>query len=288
MEITKNALGVVLVCVLLFGFCSGDSEHDLKGQKFLAAIKAVYNLTIYPNNNYVIATGILPDVLSPNIVGRVYDFAIKLQTPLDVAEYFYGLTPNNVTYESVTDIITRVNFNRFLWKGNMAFTSINYVTTNIASGISSNSTQIGQWRFDDNDKIIEIDNFQPYYARQIYDVLDPTNPFYRAFIVNQICTRHDLRCTGANKQYASYADCSAFVSSLEFGTPHLNQWNSTTCRWWHSFLTALRPNIHCPHVGPTGGGVCVTYNPASLYDPFFPNDVDRLVGPSHFVTSVTS
>jgi len=283
----KIILSFLLVLVFLSVFGYAETEHERKGRVYLAAIKAVYNLTIYPNNNYVIRTGILPDVMNANIKARVFDFAIELTSPLDVAEYFYGLTPNNYTYETITVAITRVNFNRFLWKGKFAFTSINYVTTNLATGVTSNGTQIGQWRFDDDDKIIEIDNFQPYYAHQITEsVGDPTNPFYRAFIVDQVCSRHQLRCTGANQQYPSYAACSAYVSSLTFGTPWFNQWNSTTCRWWHSYLTALRPNIHCPHVGPTGGGVCVDYKPASLYTPFFPGSAKRLIGPETFVTSV--
>lgn len=67
-------------------------------------------------------------------------------------------------------------------------------------------------------------------------------------------------CVGANQKYASYNECISFLQSLPFGTPSLNSWNSTVCRWWHSHLTYLRPDVHCNHVAPDGGGKCVNFS----------------------------
>jgi len=280
---------VSIVLCLLLKFCSCSGNDVERHKKYLDAICAVYNLTIWPNNNYVIETGILPDIFNHNVQARVYDFAIHYTGPLDVAEYFYGLTPNNYTYETLTVVIKRVDINRFIVQGNIAFTSINYVSVNLQTGVETNGTQLGQWRFDKNGKIKEIDNVQVYYDLGFRESVPPAAyPYYVDALIEQICTRHEKNCNGSNQQYANYTECDAFIRTLQFGSPSMNQWNSGVCRWWHSFLTYLRPSIHCMHVGPTGGGICVDYTLSSLYQPFFPEDEDRLVGPARFVRSITA
>jgi len=282
----NNKLFCFLTLLSIATVCFADAESDL-ADKHLHSIKQVYKLTLFQEAEKAILTGVLPDVFNENVTGRVYDFALHLHSPMDVAEYFYALVPNRITQEGIPVVISRVDFNHFINNGQVAYTNTNYVISLFPSGfVVANSTQVGTWRFDDNDKIIEIDNFQPYYDITVLASSDPTSPAYQAPYVDQTCARHNLYCTGANQQYATYDDCVAFMHTLTFGSPDINQGNSTQCRWWHSILSKLRPSIHCPHVGPTGGGVCVPYHLPSLYDPFFPNDVDRLVGPASYVATI--
>ena len=35
--------------------------------------------------------------------------------------------------------------------------------------------------------------------------------------------------------------------------------NTLLCRMVHQNMVPLRPEVHCPHIGPTGGGYCVDY-----------------------------
>lgn len=278
----KLVLLCILAAIMVPSF--GDITPARKA-KFLNRILQVYNLTIFPNNYNVIKTGVLPDIMNENVQARVYDFAIDLVGPLTTCEYYYGLTPNNVTMPVTTKF--NVNVQHFMADGDKAWSSINYLLTDLSTGSSFNATQIGQWRFDDNDKIIEIDNTQIYYDIQFREnVPDSAYPMYMAMLINQTCTREVSNCVGANQQYENYSACVDHILTLPFGGPLLNTWNSGTCRWWHSFLTFLRPDFHCPHVGPTGGGVCVDFTLASLYTPFFPAHHDRLVGPSHFVATL--
>jgi len=268
--------------------CSEADITAARKAKFLSNILSVYNMTIYPNNNYIIRTGHIPDVLHDNVHARVYDFAIDLEGPLTTAEYFYGLTPNDYTYpEPLAEVIVGVGVQHFMADEDEAWTSVNYITENLATGIKSNGTQLGHWRFADNDKIVEADNVQAYFDLAFRELVpDVAFPFYMALLINQTCTREVMNCVGANKQYDNYTACANFILTLPFGSPLLNQWNSGTCRWWHSFLTFLRPDFHCPHVGPTGGGVCVDFTLESLYEPFFPHANNRLVGPSHYYASI--
>ena len=280
-------LVVWLVCTLIPD--SHQHKYTEKEIKYFDAVKAVYNLTIYGVNNYVIETGDLPDIFNPDVTGRVYDFAIKRAGPLEVAEYFYGLTPNDYTYESVSSVISRVDFNYFVVQDNVAYSSINYVSKSLATGEESATTQLGRWRFDSNDKIKEIDNVQTLYDISIRTrIPEAFFPFYQENVYNQTCTRHSKNCLGANQQFDSYEECDSFLRVLPFGTPDLNTWNSTICRWWHSHLTYLRPEVHCNHVGPSGGSNCVDFTLDDLFDPFFPNDKDRLIGPSSYVSSISA
>jgi hypothetical protein len=158
------------------------------------AIKAVYNLTIFPNNDCVIENSFaLPvSIFHPNVHARVFDFAIHLTSPLDTAEYFYGLTPNSHTYETLSSVIVGVEFNYFVEHDRTAYTSINYVTKDLVRGSITKSIQIGRFCFDEKEHIKEIDNFNPYYSWSIADLIPPSGPIhqeYEATILNQRCTR---------------------------------------------------------------------------------------------------
>jgi len=284
----KNFILQLVFLGVLVASCSAHITPERKA-KFLKNILAVYNMTIYPNTNYIILTGNIPDVLAENVHARVYDFAIDLEGPLTTAEYFYGLSPNDYTGQGspLVYITAGVNVQHFMADGDEAWTSINYVGLNRDTGIAVNGTQSGHWRFDDDDKIIEVDNVQLYYDILFREMVpDSAYPFYMALLLNQTCTREVMNCVGANQQYSNYTACVDHILTLPYGSPLLNEWNSGICRWWHSTLTYLRPDFHCPHVGPTGGGVCVDFTLASLYEPFFPHAPKRLVGPSHYVVSI--
>jgi len=282
-----KSLNLVFLTLVLVGCCSADITAARKA-KFLKNILAVYNMTIYPNTNYIILTGNIPDVLAENVQARVYDFAIDLQGPLTTAEYFYGLSPNDYTGQGTLVYVTAgVNVQHFMADGDEAWTNINYVGLNRDTGVTLNGTQVGHWRFNDDDKIIEVDNTQLYYDILLREMVPASAfPFYMATLINQTCSREVMNCVGANQQYTNYNACVAHILTLPFGSPLLNEWNSGVCRWFHSTLTFLRPDFHCPHVGPTGGGVCVDYTLASLYEPFFPHAHNRLVGPSHYYASI--
>lgn len=86
-----------------------------------------------------------------------------------------------------------------------------------------------------------------------------------------ICTNHDLYCTGSNQQYASYAECmNTILNKKPFGEWYAAGVDNAVCRWIHTGMLQYRPQVHCPHVGPTGGDMCqpTTYAQAVLSNPF--------------------
>lgn len=73
------------------------------------------------------------------------------------------------------------------------------------------------------------------------------------------CTQTMANCMGPNAQYDDAADCMAFCNAAGWpaGTPGETGGNTLACRIYHGGDPASGdPAMHCPHAGPTGGGVC--------------------------------
>lgn len=76
-------------------------------------------------------------------------------------------------------------------------------------------------------------------------------------LVASICDTHTTHCTGFNSQYPSQDACTSFLlgevrlgQSWEFGM------NTVMCRGLHHVMLKFRPDVHCSHIGKTGGGMC--------------------------------
>jgi hypothetical protein len=72
------------------------------------------------------------------------------------------------------------------------------------------------------------------------------------------CTAVMGACTAANAQYPSEAMCLTACSTMtwELGTAGATSGNSIACRTYHAGAARTNAAVHCPHAGPTGGGVC--------------------------------
>jgi len=69
--------------------------------------------------------------------------------------------------------------------------------------------------------------------------------------------------------YTDVNDCVTFMNSISFGSWDNLRTNSVSCRTYHAILAIARPQVHCPHAGKTGGGVCVDVPYTSLYNEQF-------------------
>lgn len=76
-------------------------------------------------------------------------------------------------------------------------------------------------------------------------------------ISTSVCHTHERYCTGTNKQFDSTVECYRFMTekirpgqSFELGM------NTLMCRSVHELMVKDRPEVHCSHIGPTGGGQC--------------------------------
>lgn len=120
-----------------------------------------------------------------------------------------------------------------------------------------------------------------------------SNAAFRAASIQQLCGLIEDKCVGNNTQYQNAEDCVEFLSQRPYGEYSEAWGDNVVCRSIHSILTQIRPEvcniltsmagrcgedrltdgiailqIHCKHVGPTGGGKCVdaSYNDKYLDD----------------------
>jgi len=96
-----------------------------------------------------------------------------------------------------------------------------------------------------------------------------------------ICTVHETYCTGTKKQYKSHAQCMDFIENKRpFGELWQAGQDTGMCRYFHQAMVRYRPEVHCPHIGPSGGEMCISrdYVTEVSTNPFpvpflsFPND----------------
>ncbi|GME53293.1 secreted protein [Neofusicoccum parvum] len=77
-------------------------------------------------------------------------------------------------------------------------------------------------------------------------------------LATSICTTTQQHCTGANTQYADFDACfRTLTADKRFGASYELGGDTLLCRMVHENMVPLRPDVHCPHVGPDGGGMCV-------------------------------
>ncbi|KAE9411122.1 hypothetical protein BT96DRAFT_802077, partial [Gymnopus androsaceus JB14] len=217
--------------------------------------------------------GIVPSPLSPDVVGRVDVTTTFVGQELN-NEYLFGLffegsednstqligTPSTVTVQSavVEPPVTAVSY-----IAEMVFPTVNMTVP----------LQIDMFlAYDDNMKIVSYDAILrrvaefsaytiPYLAPQIAKELNTTTTNVTELIqlktATDVCAVSTQYCTGANQQYESNDACMTFMTALPFGETWQGGMNTGWCRYVHKNMVKYRPEVHCPHIGPTGGDMCI-------------------------------
>ncbi|GAA5858784.1 hypothetical protein JCM8547_004986 [Rhodosporidiobolus lusitaniae] len=74
----------------------------------------------------------------------------------------------------------------------------------------------------------------------------------------EVCATAMESCTGKNQQYESYDQCYTFLTEERpWGEPMDGGLDTTWCRYVHRNMVRFRPDVHCSHIGPSGGDMCV-------------------------------
>jgi len=75
------------------------------------------------------------------------------------------------------------------------------------------------------------------------------------------CTTIQANCTGAigaNMMYPNMQSCLHACALFSVGTSADTSGDTLGCRLYHANAAKGDPATHCPHAGPSGGGVCGT------------------------------
>ena len=123
----------------------------------------------------------------------------------------------------------------------------------------TNITQVAFWRFDDQGRVLYYDAWLPTlsaYTDELYGT-SSTNATFQGQVIAELCMNTQALCTESNAQYDSTQACVADLSENDFGNWDELWADNVVCRTLHVLLSKLRPDVHCEHVGPDGGGeVC--------------------------------
>ncbi|CAF4752312.1 unnamed protein product [Rotaria sp. Silwood2] len=75
--------------------------------------------------------------------------------------------------------------------------------------------------------------------------------------IQTICEVTQTFCNGTLQQYSSVNDCIQYLTTqVPFGSLDRGDQGNVACRTIHALFVPLLPFVHCPHVGPYGGGAC--------------------------------
>lgn len=159
------------------------------------------------------------------------------------------------------------------------------------SATSQTLTQVGFFQFNRHNRVISMD----LNILNLGAASDPPNdPAVRAAAIGQLCTAltvaHVEPTTGAvvtagtctayfdspddfpagfSTSGSAFENCTAFMSSIPYGSWDRANSNTVTCRQLHTLLTAIDPDMHCPHASAFGGGACIDFPYGSYYDESF-------------------
>ncbi|CAN8097467.1 unnamed protein product [Discula destructiva] len=255
-------------CLLLGLFAANISAQDFAARN-LATVQAVYNQTVYPLNTVAIKTQgqSVAALFDPEARGRITPLG-NFTGALDSIEYFYGLAPAPQTNPGGLGIY-EAEVVEFTSGCPEVASSLVYLKTgpvnNVTGGLIPGSEvtilkQMAFWRFNATGAVQLYEAFIP--TLQLWTTVstgvDLSVGIYQAgLIAVQLCPAIQQGCTGVDQVYSGITDCSAQLLAKTFGTFDEVWGDNVVCRQIHVLLTASRPDIHCPHVGPTGGMKCV-------------------------------
>ncbi|KAK6984047.1 secreted protein [Favolaschia claudopus] len=257
-----------------FLLCSA-AQPDWYNRNF-NTVQSIYNLTVFPANAKIISEGAPAVPFNENATGRV--------TPVgeffgfqDSFEYFFGLaplpqgSPPNGAFTNATIV-------EFLSGCPEVAASTVYLSASTINPDNSTGPfitalkQIAFWRFDDEGTVLKYDAWIPN--------LDAFTPIMHGFdqytlqgmnrTIQGVCGLQNQTCVGNNTVYDGVEDCVQTLAGKPFGRLDEAWGDNVVCRMIHVLLTKLRPEVHCAHVGPTGGKKCidVEYNDVFFNDEF--------------------
>ena len=241
------------------------AEDILDYETLFSLHDTFWNAFLYPESTKQ-ALSINSSLFSNDVIGRVDDSGTFLGQELNT-EYVFGAFSGdtfNPTVKTLLGVPLSYKVLRFATNSNVVSSS---------EMVLFNSTWL-------NDVVpIEIDiwmAFNSLGAITQYDVsfrwfgwlfdnlmeeIQRDENGTKSFVsqtAGEICQVAAEYCQGDLQQYDSYDACQDYlVNQVRFGLAYDFGHNTVLCRNLHAKLLPLRPSIHCPHVGPSGGDMCV-------------------------------
>ncbi|ODO08970.1 hypothetical protein L198_00710 [Cryptococcus wingfieldii CBS 7118] len=112
----------------------------------------------------------------------------------------------------------------------------------------------------------------PFMAARLSLPQNTSQPtILRSYFTQKICSTALSYCNGTNQQYSSFEDCEEQLGGKDLGEWFRAGDDNLVCRNLHVPMVPLRPQVHCEHVGPSGGDMCIPRNYSQVVlDEHFP------------------
>lgn len=231
-------------------------------QRYLATIRRVYEpLKGLPEQ----VAGFAITATAPNgtfaaaPVGRIRPLGVFTDLP-QTLEYFYGIT-------SAAGLrLLDFEITQFVASPPYAFAKVDLPTISMVTNATATASHIGLWRFDEADRITGYDlDFAGITPALAVVSVNYSSPIVvRQGLIPRLCASIQQLCTGGNQVYDSTEACVRFLTPLP--VRRFEEGNIVACRAYHAPLARFRPDVHCAHVGPSGGGKCVDKPFESMYE----------------------
>ncbi|AEO60050.1 hypothetical protein MYCTH_2308868 [Thermothelomyces thermophilus ATCC 42464] len=247
-------------------FKSQRPQRDY-ARRNLKTISSIYNLTVYPNQLPIFqagGAGVPNGLFNKNVVGRV-DPVGNFTDFEESVEYFFALSPLPQGNPAKA-AITGYQITEFSSQCRDVAASVVYLYCSVVNpGCADHGKplpplkQVAFWRFDEHGAVLKYDAWIPNLNTWVESTTaaNADDPQSRASAIAQICGATQTRCQGPNAQWSSVEECMTALSQKSYGSYDEAWGDNIVCRSIHVVLTQVRPDVHCPHVGPTGGGKCV-------------------------------
>jgi len=195
-------------------------------------------------------------IFAPDVRGRVTPLGkfIGFQGTL---EYFYGLS-------AAQNIVSQVFIKSLVSTGDKVSVEVDIFFNYPPPQTPQNLTQMGFYTFNSDNLVSSFD----LVILNLGAAVD-IPAFAQPQAIQQICQTISGPSGTCPTTYATVTDCVNFMNTIPFGSWNRANSNTVVCRQLHTILTPLRPDIHCPHVSPSGGGACIDFPYASFYQEEF-------------------
>ncbi|CAG8008666.1 unnamed protein product [Penicillium olsonii] len=227
---------------------------------------AFWDSFLYPENVKQVK-GNESTVFTPETQGRV-DITRTFDGDELNREYIYGLFSDPSTV-SLVGVPIAYHITQFV--GNNNITSATTVVTfnSTTFGVTLPVT-IDTWiQYNADGKIASYDATFRWFgylldtllegvAEKINGTSEKALAYVTDTLAKSICATSTSHCKGENQQYDDSDACYKYLTEkTRFGQPHELGRNTLLCRSIHEHMVQYRPEVHCEHIGPTGGGYCV-------------------------------
>ncbi|KAF1984169.1 hypothetical protein K402DRAFT_381294 [Aulographum hederae CBS 113979] len=219
------------------------------------------------------AASINSTLLSPTCHGRVDATRNYLGAELNT-EYLFGYfaTLNATHAMSLIGVPIRYQTVKFAANRNVVSTAI-IAQFDVYSVGAVLPVEIDSWmRFDEDGKIEAYDIAIKYLQFTFDTIIALAQPVVNAstpaeaqrklhtLIAHSICETHTKYCANstATIQYPTEAACVEYLAGrTRFGMAYEGGMDTLLCRSVHQNMISFRPELHCAHIGPGGGDMCV-------------------------------